>query len=134
MLFFKVFLLKFLSFFGRNITTTRQNDPLKSVTPSQICTPFTFLMGSWLFWVRHSNIFKQDYKCMMQNIVRNKKYPANIYFLKFNNRNTRKRCKVCSELTMKIPERCQWRRSGDFIVNFEHILDLFLLFLLTLNK
>ena len=71
---------------------------------------------------------------MMQNIVRNKQYPANIYFLKFNNRNTRKRCKVCSKLTMKMPERCQWRRSGDFIVNFEHILDLFLLFLLTLNK
>ena len=28
---------------------------------------------------------------------------------------------ICSKLTMKIPERRQWRRSGIFIVNFEHI-------------
>ena len=36
---------------------------------------------------------------------------------------------------MKTPERRWWRRSGVFIVNFEHILDLFLVFLLlTLNK
>lgn len=43
------------------------------------------------------------------------------YIFQANNRNTRKRCKVCSELTMKIPERCQWRRSGDFFVKFECI-------------
>ena len=36
---------------------------------------------------------------------------------------------------MKTPERRQWRRSGIFIVNFEHILHYFLVFLLlTLNK
>ena len=29
---------------------------------------------------------------------------ANIYFFKFNNRNTRKRCEVCSKLTIKTPE------------------------------
>ena len=27
---------------------------------------------------------------------------------------------MCSKLTVKIPERRQWRRSGIFIVNFEH--------------
>ena len=33
------------------------------------------------------------------------------------------------------PERCQWRRSDVFIVNFEHISLLFLMFLLlTLNR
>ena len=47
--------------------------------------------------------------------------PAGIYLLKVNNRNTRTRCEICSELTIKIPERRQWRRSGIFIVNFEHI-------------
>ena len=42
-----------------------------------------------------------------------------IYLLKVNNRNTRKRCEIC---------------SGVFIVNFEHILHLVLVFLLlTLN-
>ena len=31
--------------------------------------------------------------------------PANIYLFKVNNRKTRKRCEICSKLTMKIPER-----------------------------
>ena len=35
----------------------------------------------------------------------------------------------------KTPERRQWRRSSVFISSFEHILHLFLVFLLlTLNK
>ena len=58
--------------------------------------------------------------------------PANIYLLKVNNRNTRKRYEICLKLTIKAPER---RRSGAFIVNFEHNSHLSLLFLLlTLNK
>ena len=39
---------------------------------------------------------------------------------KVNNRNTRARSEICSKLTIKIPERRQGRRSGIFIVNFEH--------------
>ena len=61
--------------------------------------------------------------------------PAGIYLLKVNNRNTRTRCEICSKLTINTPERRQWRRSGVFIVNFEHISHLALVFLLlTLNK
>ena len=30
--------------------------------------------------------------------------PANIYLFKVNNRNTRKRCEICSTLTIKTPE------------------------------
>ena len=57
-----------------------------------------------------------------------------IYLLKVNNRNTRIRCEICSKLTIKIPKRRQWRRSGIFIVNFEHTPHLVLVFLLlTLN-
>ena len=60
---------------------------------------------------------------------------VNIYFFKFNNRNTRKRCEICSKLTINTPERRHWRHSGVFVVNFEHVLHLFLVFLLfTLNK
>ena len=44
---------------------------------------------------------------------------GNIYVLKFN-RNIRKRCE----------KRQQWRRSGVFIVNFEHLAHLFPIFLL----
>ena len=46
-----------------------------------------------------------------------------------NNRNTRKKCEICSKLTIKT-ERRQWRRSGVFIVNFEHISHLFPVLLL----
>ena len=56
--------------------------------------------------------------------------PSNIYLLKVNSRNTRFRCKICSKLTIKTPERGQWCSSGVFIVNFEHISHLFLAFLL----
>ena len=56
--------------------------------------------------------------------------PAGIHQLKVSYRNTRTRCEIYSKLTIKIPERRQWRRSGIFIVNFEHILHLVLVFLL----
>ena len=35
---------------------------------------------------------------------------ANVYLFKVNMRNTRKRCKICSKLIIKTPERRQWRR------------------------
>ena len=58
--------------------------------------------------------------------------PAGIYLFKVNNRNTRTSCEICSKLTIVIPERR--RRSGNFIVNIEHISHLVLVFLLlTLN-
>ena len=43
--------------------------------------------------------------------------PVDIYVLNVNNRNTRKKCEICSKLTIKILEQ----RSGIFIVEFEHI-------------
>ena len=57
-------------------------------------------------------------------------YPVGIYLLKVNNRKTRTRCEICSELTIKTPEQRRGRCSGVFIVNFEHILHLDLVFLL----
>ena len=54
-------------------------------------------------------------------------FPACIYLLKVNNRNTRSKCKLCSKWTIE-------QRSGVFIINFEHISHLVLAFLLlTLN-
>ena len=54
-------------------------------------------------------------------------FPASIYLLKGNNRNTRARCEICSKLTIKTPE---WRQkltlktpfSSVSIVNFEHVI------------
>ena len=54
-----------------------------------------------------------------------KLYPGGIYLLKFNNRNTRTSCEICSKLTLKTSEKRQWRRFGVFFVNFEHISHLF---------
>ena len=59
--------------------------------------------------------------------------PPNIYLLKVNNRN-RKRCEICSELTIKTPERSLWRLSVVFAINFGHISYLFLVFLLLTLK
>ena len=62
-------------------------------------------------------------------------FPANIYLFKVNNRNTRKRCEICSKLTMKISERRYRRHSGIFVVNLEQISHIDLMFvLLTVNK
>ena len=62
-------------------------------------------------------------------------FPANTYLFKVNNRNTRKRCEICSKLTIKISEQGHWHRSGVFIAKFEHTSHLFLVFtLLSLNK
>ena len=49
---------------------------------------------------------------------------------KVNNKNTRTRCEICSKLKIKTPKRRQWRPSGVFIVNFEHISHFVLVFLL----
>ena len=60
--------------------------------------------------------------------------PKIIYLFKVNHRNTRKRFEIYSKLTIKTPELRHWRRSGVFIVNFEHISHFFLFLLFALNK
>ena len=62
-------------------------------------------------------------------------YPASIYLFKFNIKNTRTMCEIWSKLTIKTPERRHWSRSGVFIVNYEQISHIVLLFpSLTLNN
>ena len=61
-----------------------------------------------------------------------------MYLFKVNNITLEKDAtyiQLTIKLTIKTPERCQWRRSGIFIVNFEHISHIFLVFLLlALNR
>ena len=60
-------------------------------------------------------------------------FPANIYLFKVSNRNTRERCEICSKLTIKSPERRQWRDATFSKVagfSFEHISHFVLVFLL----
>ena len=68
-------------------------------------------------------------------IVRQDLSPTSNCMFKVNNRNTGTRWEICSKLTIKTPERRQWRRSGVFIVNCEHISHFLLVFLLlTLSR
>ena len=55
-------------------------------------------------------------------------YPAKIYLFNVNNRNTRKRCEICSELIKETREWCHWHHSGVFIVDFEQIIIFFYCF------
>ena len=72
----------------------------------------------------------EEWKGTEKNKVEDDSFPAGIYLLEGNNRNTRTRCKICSKVTIKIPERRYWRRSGIFIFNFENISHLVLVVLL----
>ena len=80
-----------------------------------------FNLNSWTFTSKTIKFIKSN-------------NPAKIYLLG-NNRNTSKKCEICSKLTTRIQERRYLGRSDTFAVNFEHISHLFLVFLLlALNK
>ena len=75
--------------------------------------------------------------CLMKYLCRRCFWsnPAGNNLFKVNSRNTRTRCEICSKLKIKTPEWRQWRRSGFFIVNFEHMSHLVVVFLLlTLSR
>ena len=105
-----------ISWFSRNCTTTQ------------------------LHWTESERRFHVGTKqvCGMSQVPDDEDFlqcSADIYLLKVNNRNTRKRCETCLKLTMKTAEQRQWCCSSVLIINFEHMLHLFLVFLLsTLNK
>ena len=72
------------------------------------------------------NIF---FTCSDNSVPSDSIYSAGIYLFKVNNRNSRTRCEICSKLNMFKYVRHHWRRSGVFIVNFEHISHLLQVFL-----
>ena len=39
---------------------------------------------------------------------------------KVNDRNTIARCEICSKLTIKTPERCDWRRFGSLLLTMNY--------------
>ena len=70
--------------------------------------------GDWIFpnyWLR--GLVTCPYKGKVEVNT------ANIYLFKVKNRNTRKRCEVCSKLTVKIPKRRHWRRSGILLLTLD---------------
>ena len=69
--------------------------------------------------VMTSKVFKSEWSQKVSLVKHLRLYPASIYLLKVNNRNTRTRCEICSKLTIKTPERRH---------NFELISHLVLVF------
>ena len=58
-----------------------------------------------------------------------------IFLFKVNNKNIKTICETCLKLVIKTPEQRQCHRSGVFIVNFEHVSHIVLVFpLLNMNK
>ena len=64
-------------------------------------------------------------------------YPANIYLFKVNNRNTRKRCEICSKLTIKHQNDELWTHFTPFssvsFVDFEQVNISWVVFMIQIN-
>ena len=90
-----------------------------------------WLVSIWnrLIWTNFLFYFSVYIIVFVNGLVCISTYPASNDIFKVNNRNTRKRCEMCSKLTIKTPEGRHWSPSGVFIVNFEHIPHLALVFL-----
>ena len=98
------------------------NPPLKKdfVTIVRILTP--------------KNIKRQNFQNTYGRL--RKSFPAGIYLLKVNNRNTRTDCEICPKLTIKTPVNGVGVVLGSLLLtlNIFHISHLVLVFLLlTLN-
>ena len=116
-----------------------------SLDPSFLCSQFFLVINSILCrgWCRVLSRLAIYFlwNCLVRNLNlrldeklnhKTADNPAGIYLLKVNNKNTKTRCEICSKLTIKTLRH--WRHSGVFVVNFEHISHLALVFLLlTLN-
>ena len=83
-------------------------------TPNSLTTLGKPLLAAWK---GNMNSFSTDFS-------------ACIYLPKVSNMNSITRCEIYSKLTIKTPERRLYCRSGVFFVNFEHICQLVLVFLL----
>ena len=87
-----------------------------------------------LYW--YSNIITKlsHYNCVLHFYTTSS---DGIYFFKVNNGNIRTMCVICSKLTIKIPERHYWIRSGVFIVKskwFHRLFRYFQCWLLTSKR
>ena len=98
-----------------------------------------FLHFLWQVFVGNSTFLRKwfnEEKLKLATILPQRKHPAGIFLFKVNNGDTRTVREICSKLMIKTPERRQWRPcSGVFIVNFEQVSHIVLVFpLLTLSK
>ena len=92
-----------------------------------------FLFIIWTFISSLGSDVALKYFCELEQFFLSKgiyllTFLASMYLFKVSNTHTRKMCEICSELTIKTPEWRQWRRSSVFIVNFEQISHVVMVF------
>ena len=107
---------KYLSYCTQQqaITSTNTNK-LNKVFPSKFLKAVLhkiYLVHSWIFCPKYhllvtcnTNITAKFEDLNMKNKTKESVYSGNIDLFKVNTRNTRKRCEICSNLTIKTPER-----------------------------
>ena len=78
-----------------------------------------------IFLCMEAGYYENDFTKKSKKSRKRPLYPVKTYLFRVRNGNTRKRCKICSEVTIKTPERRRWR-FGVFVVTFEYILHVFL--------
>ena len=86
-------------------------------------------------WRKRSNLVSKGIFRLIQRLWK-VKYPSQQIFTcaKSTIEIAERKCKICSKLTIKTTEWHQWLWSGVFIVNFEHISHLFLVYLLLISS
>ena len=106
--------------------------PISAIFLWRFCFPFIFVssLNNVLEWNHNLFCVWSPYVLTLFILPLRRVFPGINYIFKVKNRNTRTRCELCSKLTIKTPERSQWRRSAFFIDNLEHITHLALVFLL----
>ena len=86
------------------------------------------LQMSFVWWVISNYAMEKYFPEFVIKAHKQCPSPAGIYFFKVNNGKTRTMFEIYSKLTIKTPERRHWRRSSVFIVNFEEIWHIVLVF------
>ena len=86
---------------------------------------FLFMVYLWMFIGFLTHLCWFYFRCVFST---NFYDPVDVCLLGVGNRDIGVGCGMWSELVMKTPQRCQWRRSGVFVVCFGHVSRYFLLF------
>ena len=66
---------------------------------------FTYTTKNTLDCESYAVYYKKNYQYLIGKNCSNYEISANTYLFKFNYRNARKKCEICSMLTIKTPER-----------------------------
>ena len=98
--------------------------------PQVLSSPLTTINQTFL--MKTKELYHQSYiKRYMFFVTVVLTTQPRFYLFKVNNRNTkntRATCEICLKLAVRTPERRQWHRTGVFLVNFQQVSHIDLVF------